>query len=82
MPGVVENSRDAAKGGAVGAGIGAVAENATNGLSRAAEAAGDVLRGIFGGLPWEMDASGIVDAVSPGVVDATSVAVDLMGVAG
>lgn len=57
----IDSPRDAAKGAAGGAVAGAVV-----GLDRAAQVAGDVLRGIFGGLPWEMSASEIVDAVAGG----------------
>lgn len=55
----------AAKAGAGTAAAGAVTE-VTVGLDRAAQAAGDVLRGIFGGLPWQMSPSEIVDAVTGG----------------
>lgn len=54
-----------------------IAAQAADGLDMAAQAAGDVLRGIFGGLPWEMDPGAIVDAVTgalpgaaqPGLID-------------
>jgi hypothetical protein len=55
----------AAKAGGRGAVIAVVTE-ATVGLDRAAQAAGDVLTGIFGGLPWEMSPGEIVDAVAGG----------------
>jgi len=42
----------------------APADAAAQGLSQAADAAGDVLRGLFGGLPWELSPDAIVDAVS------------------
>lgn len=48
------------------AGIGGVADILEgNGLDKAEAAAGDVLRPIFGGVPWEMSADEIVDAVVP-----------------
>jgi hypothetical protein len=40
-----------------------------NGLDRASQAAGDTLRGIFGGLPWEMSAGEIVSAVTPDFIE-------------
>lgn len=55
----------AGQAGGAGAVGGAVTE-ATVGLNKAASAAGDVLTGIFGGLPWEMSPSAIVDAVAGG----------------
>lgn len=57
------DAQSAAKVGAVG-GAGGIAADVTVGLDRAAQAAGDVLNGIFGGLPWEMDPGAIVDAVA------------------
>lgn len=60
----IENTVDAAKG--AGAGIaGTLAMDASGGLDVAGRVAGDVLRGIFGGLPWEMSPGEIVDAVVP-----------------
>lgn len=60
----------AAAGTGAAAGGGLVADAAEgNGLDIARQAAGDVLRGIFGGLPWEMSPSEIVDAVTPQFVD-------------
>lgn len=62
-----------AGGGTAG---GVISIDKTIGLDRAAQAAGDVLGGIFGGLPWEMDPSAIVDAVamiSPYVLEVASV---------
>lgn len=64
------------------AAIDSVRDAASRGLDRAAEAAGDTLRGIFGGLPWEMSPSEIVDAVTPGgagsASDAAGMIVDLV----
>lgn len=40
-----------------------------NGLDRASQAAGDVLRGIFGGLPWQMSPGEIVSAVTPDFIE-------------
>jgi len=54
-----------AKGG-LGAGAAAAVTEVTVGLDRAAQAAGDTLRGIFGGLPWEMAADAITNAVGGG----------------
>lgn len=47
-------------------GIGGIADYAEgNGLDKAEDAAGEFLEPIFGGVPWEMSASEIVDAVVP-----------------
>jgi len=51
---------------AAGIGGGAALTELTVGLDRASAAAGDVLTGIFGGLPWEMAPEAIVDAVGGG----------------
>ena len=68
---------EAAKGGAAGAAATAATE-ATVGLERAFAAAGDVLQGIFGGLPWEMDPFEIVEAVGgEGGAEAAAVVVDV-----
>lgn len=56
------DAQSAAKVGAIG-GAGGIAADVTVGLDRAAQAAGDVLNGIFGGLPWDLSPSAIVDAV-------------------
>jgi hypothetical protein len=55
---------DGQKGAAGGAGA-TIVTDATVGLERAASAAGDVLRSIFGGLPWELgaDVSGEVAGI-------------------
>lgn len=54
------------KGIAGVAGIGGAADWAEgNGFDKAEAAAGEILRPIFGGVPWEMSASEIVDAVVP-----------------
>lgn len=46
---------------------GGAASAAVNGLDKAADAAGDALRSIFGGtLPWNMSPGEIVDAVTGG----------------
>ena len=72
---------EAVKGGAAGAAATAATE-ATVGLERAAAAAaaGDVLQGIFNGLPWEMDPFEIVEAVGgEGGAEAAAVVVDVVG---
>lgn len=51
-------------GGGPGDALGGVADSASQGLSTAKEKAGDVLEGIFGGVPWEMSPDSIVDAVT------------------
>lgn len=65
---------DGQQGGIVGAAA-AGSEVAFGGLSRASSAAGDVLRGIFGGLPWEMAA----DAIASGGGDAAMVIMTVIG---
>lgn len=62
----VQNGADAAKGAAAGF-AGTVAADAAGGLDVAGRVAGDVLRGIFGGLPWEMSPGEIVHAVTGGL---------------
>lgn len=69
---------DGQQGGLVGAAA-AGSEAAFGGLSRASSAAGDVLRGIFGGLPWEMAADAITDAVASGGGDAAMVIMTVIG---
>lgn len=54
---------DAQQGAAAGMATVGV-EAGFNGLSRARAVAGDVLAGIFGGVPWEMGPDAIVDAVT------------------
>ena len=65
---MIPDNLDAEKGAAAGAAgaAGAVAADVTGGLERATAAAGDVLRGIFGGLPWSMDPTSIIEAVGGG----------------
>lgn len=68
---------------AVGSAGAAATAQVTNGLERAKEVAGDTLRGIFGGLPWEMAGKAISDAVSGGGDAAATVlppALDVVGV--
>lgn len=94
---VEASAAGAAKGGAVGTLAAGAVDVATGngfdqlraGLDIASQAAGDVLRGIFGGLPWEMSPSEIVEAVTGGAggaeqVPATVVPylMDLVGVVG
>lgn len=67
----------AERGVATGAATSAVTE-ATVGLDTAAAKAGDVLGGIFGGVPWELDPGAIVDAVAGGVSDAAPVVIDAL----
>lgn len=62
--------RNIGKGiGGVGGGLGVADYFEGNGLDRAEAAAGEVLRGIFGGLPWEMSAGEIARAVTPDFVE-------------
>jgi hypothetical protein len=63
---------DAGSLGKIAAGTGAagVVTELTVGLDRAGQAAGGVLRGIFGGLPWKMTPGEIVDAVAGGLGEA------------
>lgn len=56
------SSEDGAAAGATAAGSAIVTE-ATVGLSRATEVAGDVLLGIFDSLPWLGDAAGTLIAL-------------------
>lgn len=73
---VEDTTKAAAASGAIGGAVGAGAA----GLGRAAEVAGGILRGIFGGLPWDMDPGAIVNAVAGRVADAVPVVVDAIGV--
>lgn len=74
---MIDNSEDAGLGAAAGAVGGAVVSN----LEQATQAAGDVLRGIFGGLPWQMSWSEIVSAVSgkSGVIGAGALEIIVRG---
>lgn len=56
--------------GGIGAVAGGAVTEATVGLDRAWQAAGDVLSGIFGGAPWSMSAGEIVDSVTGTVLPA------------
>lgn len=69
-------------GGTAGPGdvIGGAADSAAQGLSTASDKAGDVLEGIFGGLPWELSATEIVDAVTGTVLPAALDAIGVMSV--
>jgi len=67
----IESAAEAGKGALAGLAGGAAAVG--GGLEVAANAAGDVLRGIFGGLPWQMSSSEIVSAVTPGLLDVLGV---------
>lgn len=60
-------TKEAAQAAGVGAAGGAVGYGIVEGLQTAAAKAGPVLRSIFGGLPWNMDPSSIIDAVVGGV---------------
>lgn len=61
---------DVGKGiGGAGGILGGVDILEGNGLDRAEAAAGEVLRGIFGGLPWEMSPGEIVRAVVPDFIE-------------
>lgn len=58
------------KGLGLGTGAAGIADYLEgNGLDRAEAVAGDVLRGIFGGLPWEMSPGEIVRAVVPDFIE-------------
>lgn len=62
---VRETAKDAGTAaGTAGGAFGTADIMEGGGLDKAAEMAGGVLNGIFGGLPWEMSASSIVDAVT------------------
>lgn len=61
--------------GAVGGAAGTAIADATVGLERAWSAAGGVLEGIFGGAPWDMAWTSIVDAVGGGGGEAAAVIV-------
>jgi len=65
LPGGKSEAASAAIGGAVGIGADVVV-----GLDRAAAQAGDVLRDVVGGLPWELagDVSELVSALVVGGV--------------
>ena len=73
---MIPDVTDAEKGMAAGAG-GTILADATVGLERAAQAAGDVLRGIMGGLPWEMDPFSIVEAVGGGSPETASMILEV-----
>lgn len=74
-----ESTAQAAKGALAGAAGGAAA-GVTGGLKKAAGAAGDVLTGIFGALPWEMSPGEIVNAVTGGAAGAPGLIDVLAGV--
>lgn len=77
-------AKETAAGGVGAAVLAAAADVAEgSGLDKAAAAAGDVLRGIFGGLPWEMTPSEIVNAVANGAAEAAAGVLDAVaGAAG
>lgn len=60
---------------AAGATASAALTEATVGLEKAWQKAGDVLSGIFGGRPWEMSWQSIVDAVGGQGADAAGMLV-------
>lgn len=61
VPGA-ESTREAVIGAAGGA-VGTIGAAAVVGLEKASAMAGEVLRGIFGAVPWELSWSEIVSAV-------------------
>lgn len=74
--GMIPNTRDMKIGAVAGAG-GTVAADMTVGLERATAAAGDVLRGIFGGLPWDLSPQSIIEAVGGGGGETASMVLDI-----
>lgn len=83
-PGDLSGGERGVLGGAAGAGVAAVGE-LTVGLDKAAAMAGGVLRGIFGGLPWESGTDVSNSTASTIVVDvsnseAAALAVDVLAV--
>lgn len=59
---------DYAEGGGFDKAAAAAGEVAT-GLGRAAQVAGDTLRNMFGGLPWEMGGQEVAEAASSTIID-------------